>query len=1137
MTHVKPLSRVVLRVVMFLLLPVRQGDAQSTQGMITGRVYDRESGAAVLNAAVSYRNTETDEHGAATANKLGVYTIAGLSPGSYRLRVEEPRHEYQAQEIWELDVRVAARVTFDFPLRPVSELLQQLIEHGLALPDSSALLHFFGPDMDPNQITDIRLATPESETLAATLSYVVDREAIENVPLAGRDPYAILVVQPAVTADNATARGLGLSVNGQRPTASNFLLDGVENNNYLLSGLLTPIAPEAVQEYRISTTDYSAEYGRTAGFVANVVTRGGGDALHGVAYAYFNHDALNAASFLRNAGFNSSLGAFQDQVAELKGSPLPKPPERELYAGFWIGGPMIRHQLFWSAAFEQFRSRSREDPIPFQVPIFDRVQACKPGSPGVALLAKYRPPAATPMGPATGPCDNLTGFAVISPEAAMDRSTLLARLDSVLRGGRDRITGRFVLARSSRPDFGFNPYPDFRSGLGVDSSGLALTYSAQLPGGALNEARFGWRASRLGWGRAHDEQPSQSANAPVCAACMPDFYGINVSLPGSALSYGYGNRESSAELSESINRAVGRHVFTAGGGALIIRSGARFEWERAGTWLYATVEDFLTGNVNQASAAFDRRSFGEGTLQRPSYGRDYSNNQFYGFAQDSMRVSRRLTLNAGLRYEWFGANKNTGTQDAWIDPGVGDTIEERVRTAKLRYDPPPGNAPYRSDNNNWAARFGLAADLTGRGRTVFRSGYGIFYDRPFENLTQTAFLNNVQQLILSPAPRSSNFPAALDQALSSGIGVPVSMLRDLSAIPTSNPRLLWIDANLRTPYSQTWFAGVQHHVSDSLYFEVTQIGALGRKLIATDQVNRVVTGSGHPNTDIGQDIQFRSNFGSSTYLAISALTRYRARHGEFQASYTYGHSIDNQSDPLQGLFGDLGPEFSSQGGRPVVAARTVEYDSRVDRASSDYDQRHNLVFYSLWELPWLHRRGWTSHLMRGWRFSQIAGFRSGFPYTVLAGGCFQNCPPPAPGPQIVQNRPNIKAGTNGEINTPARGGRLLLNPAAFVNPAPNVLGNVGRNAFTGPGFWNVDLSLAKSFRPASWPESRIVQIRSDFFNAFNHSNLGSPAFSVAGNSDFGYALFGRQGVSSGFPALVPLNESPRRIQLQVKFIF
>jgi hypothetical protein len=1136
MTHVKPLSRVVLRAVMFLLLPVRQGDAQSTQGMITGRVYDRESGAAVLNAAVSYRNTKTDEHGAATVNKLGVYTIAGLSPGSYRLRVEEPRREYQAQEIWELDVRVAARVTFDFPLRPVSELLQQLVEHGLALPDSSALLHFFGPDMDPNQITDIRLATPESETLAATLSYLVDREAIENVPLAGRDPYAALVVQPGVTADSATARGLGLSVSGQRPTASNFLLDGVENNNYLLSGPLTPIAPEAVQEYRISTTGYSAEYGRTAGFVANVVTRPGSDALHGVAYGYFNHDALNAASFLRNAGFNSSLGVFQDQVPELNGSALPKPPERELYAGFWIGGPAIRRRLFWSAAFEQFRRRSREDPTPYQVPILDRVQACKPGSPGVALLAKYRPPAATPVGPAAGACDNLTGFAVISPEAALDRSTVLGRLDWLLRG-RDRITARFALARSSRPDFGFSPYPDFASSLGVDSSGLAVTYSAQAPGGALNEVRFGWRGSGLGWGRAHDEQPSRSANAPVCAGCMPDFYAINVWLPGSTLSSGYGNKEDSAEISESISRAVGRHVFTGGGGALLIRSGARFEWEQAGTWTYASVEDFLTGSVNQVSAAFDRQSFGQNTLRRPSYNRDYSNNQFYGFAQDSLRVNRRVTLNAGVRYEWFGANKNTGTQDAWIDPGVGSTIEDRVRGAKVRYDPPPGNAPYRSDNNNWAARFGLAADLTGRGRTVFRSGYGIFYDRPFELLTQMASLNNVQQLILSPAPRASNFPAALDQALSSGAGVPASTLRDLFVVPTANPRLLWIDANLRTPYTQTWFAGVQHRISDTLYIEVTQTGALGRKLFATDLVNRVVTGNGYPNQDIGREFEFRSNFGSSTYLAAFAVARYRARGGELQASYSYSHSIDNQSDPLEGLFGDLGPEFSSQGGRNVVAARTVEYNSRVDRASSDYDQRHNLVFYSLWEAPWFRRGGWTSHFLGGWRFSQIAGFRSGFPYTVLAGGCFQDCPPPAPGPQIVKYRPNLQAGTNGEIDAPARGGRLLLNPAAFANPAPNVLGNVGRNAFPGPGFWNVDLSLSKSFRPASWPESRIVQIRSDFFNAFNHTNLGSPAFSVVGSSDFGYALFGRQGVSTGFPALVPLNESPRRIQLLVKFIF
>ena len=177
---------------------------------------------------------------------------------------------------------------------------------------------------------------------------------------------------------------------------------------------------------------------------------------------------------------------------------------------------------------------------------------------------------------------------------------------------------------------------------------------------------------------------------------------------------------------------------------------------------------------------------------------------------------------------------------------------------------------------------------------------------------------------------------------------------------------------------------------------------------------------------------------------------------------------------MQGLFGDLGVDVSTRTGRNTPAARTVEYNSRVDRASSDFDQRHNLVFYSTWDLPSPARQGWKRVVLDGWRFAQIAGFRSGFPFTVLAGNCLgDNCTPAANALQLVGNRPNLIPGKSGRADLPARGGRILLDATAFVNPPPGVLGSVGRNAFAGPGFWNVDLSLAKSFRPRSW--ARIAQ--------------------------------------------------------------
>ena len=155
------------------------------------------------------------------------------------------------------------------------------------------------------------------------MSEVIDSGEIENLPLQGRDVYTLLVTQPGVTSDSATGRGLGISVDGQRPSSSNFLLDGLSNNNYLITGPLVTVAPEAIQEYRISTNNFSAEYGRTSGFLANAITRSGAEQFHGVAYFYLKNEALDANAFQQNL-----IGA-------------PRPIDKELQPGFVVGGPIL----------------------------------------------------------------------------------------------------------------------------------------------------------------------------------------------------------------------------------------------------------------------------------------------------------------------------------------------------------------------------------------------------------------------------------------------------------------------------------------------------------------------------------------------------------------------------------------------------------------------------------------------------------------------------------------------------------------------------------------------------------------------------------------------------------------------------
>src|SRR5262249_53226306 len=166
----------------------------------------------------------------------------------------------------------------------------------------------------------------------------------------GRDVYTMLVTQPGVTADTGTARGLGLAINGQRPSSSNFMLDGLENNNYLVTGSLTPIAPEAIEEYRVSTNNFSSEDGRTSGYLANAISRSGGNRFHGIGYFYLKNDVLNA-------------NGFQENLAGLKRTPV-----KENQIGYQAGGPIRKERLFFSSAFEQLRTRGRQGTPRFRIP-------------------------------------------------------------------------------------------------------------------------------------------------------------------------------------------------------------------------------------------------------------------------------------------------------------------------------------------------------------------------------------------------------------------------------------------------------------------------------------------------------------------------------------------------------------------------------------------------------------------------------------------------------------------------------------------------------------------------------------------------------------------------------------------------
>jgi hypothetical protein len=377
----------------------------------------------------------------------------------------------------------------------------------------------------------------------------------------------------------------------------------------------------------------------------------------------------------------------------------------------------------------------------------------------------------------------------------------------------------------------------------------------------------------------------------------------------------------------------------------------------------------------------------------------------------------------------------------------------------------------------------------------------------------------------------------------------------LDPVPELSPTLdVAVDQKLRTPYAQSWFLGLQYELTPNLRLDVNQTGSLGRKLATADVINRPFSLGDDRFNPSEPYISYRSNQGVSNHIALQvALNRRWSKNIQFQASYTLARTRDVQSDPL----GRKVRAEADRSGRSVTPSLFAvgplflrQFDPRSDYGHSDFDQRHNLAFSFIVQMPYVLG---TPRLLSAWQFSAVAAFRSGFPFTVWS-------PTPADasvnplfilpehGLAGVPDQLSVASANRADYwgNDPSEaflskpteipGGETLLDPTHFANPRSDRLGNTPRNMFPGPGFWNVDFTMSRSFAVPRLGEGASLQFRAEFFNVFNHTNLDNPE-PILGRSTFGDAFFGRQGVGSSSPGNVPLNEQPRRIQFALKLYF
>ena len=675
----------------------------------------------------------------------------------------------------------------------------------------------------------------------------------------------------------------------------------------------------------------------------------------------------------------------------------------------------------------------------------------------------------------------------------------LQRWDYIAPSGSQQIGLRFAASNLSRPDFVWSPYADYDSALNQPVYSVAANWTKTIRPALNNHLTAGWNYERLSWGRAYPEVPMLMVT--------PQNDGTIPLLPGSPAAYAFNNSNRSLELNDSAMIVKGRHIVKFGGGGFYRHVDDFLGYGLDGDYSFSSLLEFALDQPSTFTTALSRQA---PNFVQPNPNRQYQSWQFFGFVEDTFRITSRLVANFGLRYDDFGPPSSVGPAKDWVfEFGTGTSFPERIADASLQPPTVSGSNVFTSNHQDFAPRIGFAYDVSRTGDVVLHGGFGVFYDRLFDNL----WLNARNNSFVMPSPfnvTNTNYLAGVSAVLPSYAG---------TNFVSNFPNLTAFQPGISNGYAEDFFIGIQSRPAPEWSFEVNGAASLGRKLIATDILNR--------NSDVNPNlppIDYLSSQGLSDYYSLNLVTRWRHKNGFLQAAYTWSHAIDLQSDPIAGdffnlLFVNIGPAPATG----VKAAFSNPYDSRGDRGNADFDQRHDLVFYSFWRAP-SNGSSFVRRMLRDFTFSQIAAIRSGFPYSIYTVAS-------------TLDEINPRAHVIGlSAPVPALGGKQLFDASDFCPTAACAYGESGRNAFAGPGLFNLDLAVSRAFRAAFLGEGGVVTLRADFFNALNHANLNPPD-NQPNTPGFGISLYGQPAASAGFPALIPLAETSRQVQLHVRISF
>lgn len=1051
--------------------------AQQDMGVVTGVVTD-ETGAVVAGAHVEVRDTETGEVRTVETLATGSYTIGPLRLGTYDVTVQKPGFK---KELWKgiiLHAQDRARADFKLTLGQVAETVAVTAE------------------------------APILQSESATLSNVVSQQEVRELPLNGRNFQQLAWLSAGVYAATQSRDSTsGFNANGQQTTQNNFIMDGVDNNNNVMgmqdrkAQVIIP-SLDAVSEFKVMTSNYSAEFGRNSGAVMIVSIKSGGNDFHGTAFEYLRNNFFDA----RNTFSTNTTKLRQDQY------------------GGTVGGPVIRNRTFFFGSFERF-VQSNGQTLTGTVPTDAEKQGIFPTSlvtikdpktgqpfPGNQIpTSRFDPTAAKLV--SLWPEPNYVGPGrsnyVSNPPSTETRNTIDARVDHSFTDN-DKVFGRFSHQVLNSDINSIFPEPA-RGALGNTYSvntnpaySVAFSYTRIFTATLVNEFRYGFIRQLV---NLHE-----LTNTPL--STLTAQYGINgipgnaslfglpeFDLTGSGLGFtGLGETGSTPNFKihqvhqylDNVTWNHGNHSF---------KFGADLHWQRSdilggnsshgdftfnGTYTGISLADFLLGTPSAASLSTEL--VGEMRFQ---------NYMFY--AQDDWKVTPKLTVNIGLRYEfttpWYEKHDNMNTLVLNPGPAFGT-----IQTAGYCGSSLSCKGLTQLNTLNFGPRLGLAYQLDKK--TVVRFGAGTFYGGQGAIGASGREINNFPYTRSVTLTGTNTTPALVLSA-----GFP-SLLQTVGAPPANSTWDVWAKY-FPEPTIYQWNLTVERELARGLALTTAYVGSSSNYISGSYNYNGAPPGPASTlpaRRPLPQynTISYQSPYGHSSYNGLNVQLEKRYAAGvTLSAAYTWSHSMDNVAELFGGSAGDI--------------QQTTDFNA--SRASSGFDVRQRFVTSAVYELPFgkgkalMNRGGVLNAMFGGWQVTNILSFQGGLPFSVTVSGAAQTLG----ASDLADWRANVVG--NWQIPNPNQ--NLWFNPKAFAVPVVNgvyTFGNSGRNILRGDGIGNMDAGLMKMF---DIRERLHMQFRWEVFNVTNSPQYANP------NSTVGTTL----------GTITSQINSPRQMQFSLRLAF